>query len=94
MTNDLRSIVDELGTLKASIAELTERERVLKAAISASGYAEIDGTLYRATVSLSERATLDGDAVRAILSPEDVRRCTKVTEVTTVRVSARRRAAG
>lgn len=94
MNHDLRAIVDELGALKATISELTERERVLKAAISASGYAEIDGLLYRATVSLSERATLDTEAVRAILSQEELRQCTKTTEVTTVRVSARKRAAG
>jgi hypothetical protein len=94
MTNELKNIVDELGALKASIAELTERERVLKNAIAASGYAEIDGLLYRATVSLTERATLDTEAVRALLSQEELRQCTKISEVTTVRVSARKRAAG
>lgn len=88
----LAVIVDELGALKAQIAALTEREKVLKAALFDSGYAEIDGAHYRATVSWSERATLDSDAVRALLTDEQVRQCTKVTEVKAVRVVARKRA--
>jgi hypothetical protein len=88
----LAIIVDELGTLKAQIAALTEREKALKASLFESGYAEIDGAHYRATVSWTERATLDSEAVRALLTEEQVRRCTKVSEVKTVRVVARKRA--
>ena len=88
----LSRIVDELGALKAQIAAMTERESALKAYISGSGRAEIDGALYRATVSLSERATLDADKVRSILSPSQIEECTKTTEVTSVRVVARKRA--
>jgi hypothetical protein len=91
---DYRSTVDELGTLKAQIAGLTEREKQLKAALTASGYAALEGNLYRAAITWTERATLDGDAVRALLTEEQVRQCTKVTEVISVRVSARKRAAG
>ena len=90
-TMDYRSTVDELGTLKAQIATLTEREKQLKAALVASGYAALEGNLYRAAISWTERATLDGDAVRALLTDEQVRQCTKVTEVMSVRVSARKR---
>lgn len=89
----LATIVDELGSLKAQIAALTEREKALKATLFESGYAAIDGAHYRATVSWTERATLDGDAVRALLTDEQVRQCTKVTEVKAVRVVARKRAA-
>lgn len=91
---DYRSTVDELGTLKAQIAALTEREKQLKASLVASGYAALEGNLYRAAISWTERATLDGDAVRALLTDEQVRQCTKVSEVISVRVSARKRAAG
>lgn len=90
---DYAAIVDQLGDLKARIAALTEEERVLKKAIADSGYAELDGNLFRATVSLSERGTLDAEKVREILSEDQVRHCTKVTEITTVRVVARKRAA-
>jgi hypothetical protein len=93
-TMDYRSTVDELGTLKAQIAALTEREKQLKAALTASGYAALEGNLYRAAITWTERATLDGDAVRALLTEEQVRQCTKVSEVISVRVSARKRAAG
>jgi len=90
-TMDYRSTVDELGTLKAQIAALTEREKQLKASLVASGYAALEGNLYRAAITWTERATLDGDAVRALLTEEQVRQCTKVTEVISVRVSARKR---
>lgn len=93
-TMDYRSTVDELGTLKAQIAALTEREKQLKASLVASGYAALEGNLYRAAITWTERATLDGDAVRALLTEEQVRQCTKVSEIISVRVSARKRAAG
>ena len=88
---DYAVIVDELGTLKAQIATLTEREKLLKATLTASGFAALEGNLYRAAITWTERATLDGDAVRALLTEEQVRQCTKVTEVMSVRVSARKR---
>ena len=78
-------------TLKAQIATLTEREKQLKAALVASGYAALEGNLYRAAITWTERATLDGEAVRALLTEEQVRQCTKMTEVMSVRVSARKR---
>ena len=94
MPINLAAIVDELGTLKAAIAELTEKEKELKTIVAASGYAELDGELFRATVSLSERVTLDSEKVRALLSPSQIAACSRVTEVTSVRVASRKRATG
>ena len=88
----LKAAVDELGSLKAAIAELTDKERDLKTLIASSGYAEIDGDLFRATVSLSETTRLESEKVRAILSPAQIAACSKTTEITTVRVAARKRA--
>ena len=88
---DYAAIVDELGALKAQIAALTDQEKILKKALSDSGYAEIDGALFRATVSWTERATLDTEAVRLILSEDQQRACTRVSEIMTVRVVARKR---
>ena len=88
----IKAAVDELGALKAAIAELTEKERDLKTVIAGSGYAEIDGDLFRATVSLSERTTLETEKVKALLSEAQILACSKTTEVTTVRVAARKRA--
>lgn len=90
---DYKAIVDQLGTLKARIADLTKEESTLKAALLESGYAELDGDLFRATVTWTERATLDTEAVRAILTEDQQRVCTRVTEIKTVRVVARKRAA-
>jgi len=88
---DYAAIVDELGALKAQIADLTKQETKLKAALIESGYAEIDGSLFRAAVTWTERATLDSEAVRALLTPDQIRVCTRVTEIKAVRVSARKR---
>ena len=90
---DYAALVDELGALKAQISGLTEREAVLKKALAESGYSEIDGGLFRATVTWTERETLNTDAVRAMLSPDQIRVCTRMTEIKTVRVVARKRAA-
>jgi len=91
---DYAAIVDELGALKAQISSLTDREKILKKALSDSGYAEIDGSLFRATVSWTERATLDTEAVRSILTEDQQRDCTRVSEIMSVRVVARKRATG
>jgi hypothetical protein len=90
---DYAAIVDELGALKARIADLTDQESVLVKALKESGYAEIDGATFRATVTWTERATLDVEAVRAILSEDQQQQCTRITEIKAVRVVARKRAA-
>jgi hypothetical protein len=87
------AMVDELGELKARISELTKQEAKLKAALFESGYPEIDGDLYRATVTWTTRETLESEKVRALLTPAQIGACTKTSEVITVRVVARKRAA-
>ena len=83
--------VDELGTLKARIADLTTRETYLKQLIAGDGPGAHEGHDWRVTVSVSTRETLDMAAVREKLSPQFIRAHTKSTEVVTVRVTARRR---
>jgi hypothetical protein len=90
---DYAAIVDQLGALKAQISALTEQESALKKALTESGFAEINGELFRATVTWTERETLNTEAVRAILTADQVRVCTRVTEIMAVRVVARKRAA-
>lgn len=91
--DNLKTIVDQLGALKAQIADLTKLEKTLIDQIKSSGYAEIDGDLYRAAVSWTERVTLNSDRVREVLSAEDVAYCEQKSEVMSVRVSARKKAA-
>lgn len=87
--HNLAPLVDELGVLKAQIAELATRETAIKKQLIEAGFPEVDGVLYRATVNKTVRETLDMDAVRAKLSPQFISANTNVTPVTTVRVVAR-----
>lgn len=90
MTNkQLADLVDQLGNLKADIANLTTKEKAIKDKLIAAGAAEIDGNIFRATISRGERCTLDMDAVRAKLSPQFIAAHTKETPTVTVRVTAR-----
>lgn len=82
-------LVDELGRLKAQIADLEAREKELKAALEAFGPGAYEGALFRATISDSVRATLDMVAVRAKLSAQFIRAHTTERAVRTVRVVAR-----
>lgn len=93
ISNELMHAVDDLGALKARIADLVKQENALKALIAGSGYAELDGFSFRATVSLSERSTLNSERVKALLSPAQIVACTQTAEVTAVRIVARKRAA-
>jgi hypothetical protein len=92
MTN-YQTTVDQLGVIKAQIAELTKTEKQLADILKASGYAEIDGDLFRAAIVWTERVTLNSDRVREVLSPEDIAYCEQKAEVMSVRVSARKKAA-
>lgn len=84
-----RELVDTLGAIKAEIANLTAQEKVLKDKLIALGESAIDGELFRATISTSERATLDMEAVRAKLSPQFITAHTNVSTVTAIRVVSR-----
>lgn len=86
----IKMLVDELGLLQAQVAPLTERLREQRAALGAFGDGEYDGELYRATVSTTERESLLAAKVREFLHPNQLRHCTQVTEVTSVRVVARK----
>lgn len=85
----IASIVDELGLLKAQMADLADREKSLKSHLIACGRSECDGSMFRATVSRADRVTLDSNAVRSVLGEELCRQFEKRSEVVTVRVVAR-----
>lgn len=60
--------VDQLGSIKARIAELKAEEARLTALVANSGELEIDGSIFRATVStVAERQSLDPKAAEAKL---------------------------
>lgn len=91
MTNEdlISSTIDELGQLKAQIAELKKREDELKDILESAGITKAEGELFRVSITESVRETLDMEAVRAKLSPQFIRAHVIITKYTTVRVSAR-----
>ena len=72
--------VDELGALNAQISLLARKADALKAELKASGYEEIFGQSYRAVISERISDRLDSEAVRKLLTPEQVRFCAKQSE--------------
>src|ERR1700720_4280715 len=57
-------LADQLGSVKAEIAALEDREKSLRDELIRRGGAEIEGAVYRATISDAVRWTLDAKAVR------------------------------
>ncbi|MGO8915277.1 MAG: hypothetical protein ACLQJR_05165 [Stellaceae bacterium] len=85
----LDEVVDQLGHVKAEAAEIKSREDTLKAELVARGVTEAEGALFRATVSEGTRWTLDTQRVREDMGELWTLARSKVSAVTTVRVSAR-----
>jgi hypothetical protein len=88
-TSNLTPLVDELGHIKAQMANLVMREKALKTQLIDAGVGAYEGDDYRASVSHSVRETLDMDAVREKLTPQFIAAHTRATDVFSVRVSAR-----
>jgi hypothetical protein len=84
-------LVDELGTVKAEIADLEKREERLRAALIAAGVSEAEGTLFRCTVSHGSVERVDWKAVAEKCQPSRqlVVAHTSMSERTTVKVVSR-----
>jgi hypothetical protein len=86
-------VVDEYGMLCAEMAALKLRQDALKNTLvqtaKETGMSQMEGALFRVTVSQSERGTLDMEAVRAKLSPQFIVAHTTITDTTTVRCVSR-----
>lgn len=91
-TKSLIQVVDELGKLRAQIADLTAKEEQLKEALRDSGESEIDGKLFRVTVSRTNVNTVDWKEVANRLNPSNqlVQAHTTTKERITVKVTARK----
>ncbi|HEY6020071.1 MAG TPA: hypothetical protein VIY48_09260 [Candidatus Paceibacterota bacterium] len=81
--------IDELGVVRAQLAELAEKEKALKKSIIEMGPGAHEGELFRATVTESKRAQLDMEWVRKKLGKKAVAAHTTYTPVVTVRLAAR-----
>ena len=83
--------VDELGLIKAQIAELEAREKVITDALKATGLKAFAGTFYDCTISHSERANFDIKALRADLGDELCAPYVKPpTQVCTLKLTAKK----
>jgi hypothetical protein len=96
---DLATTVDDLGVIKAEIADLKIRERRLIEALTAQTPGAFEGRAFRATVSVSDRAVVTRDNFIAALQAAGVDpevivaaefAATTVSPSTTVRVTARK----
>lgn len=93
VTSLVKAMIDELGDVKAQVAELTAKETTLKnRLIGLVGENEqAEGDRFRVAIVTTDRRQLDMEAVRAKLSPQFLAAHTLVTPVTRVEVKARRR---
>jgi hypothetical protein len=100
-SNDIQlTAVDTLGNLLAQIAELEAKANVIKAAIKEAGadgllavdeegVRHIDGNLFRATYSESNRSTFDSKKFIAKFGADVYAEYTKTSAVFTVKVTSR-----
>src|SRR6266550_9128555 len=81
-------LADQLGTLKAEIADLEARKRTIAGELIRRSDGEVEGSFYRATISDAVRWTLDAKAVRSEMGePWWNARCRQAL-ITTVAVKA------
>ena len=81
--------IDELGDVRAQLAQLKDKEEALKRAIIEMGPGAHEGKLFRATVTESKRAQLDMEWVRTKLSKKAIAAHTTYTPFVSVRLTAR-----
>lgn len=82
--------VDELGLIKAQIAELEQQEKALTEALKATGLKTFAGTFYDCSISHSERETVDTKALRADLGEDIIAGYLRKTAVSTLRLVAKK----
>ena len=94
MINDLAlNTIDTLGALLAQIADLTKQADAIKDAIkdaaSAGGPKVVEGALFKATYTETNRSTFDKDAFIAVHGAEAYKQFTKTSAVFSVKVTSR-----
>lgn len=93
------AIVDALGRVKAQMADLKVREDALKDQLKATGLTEVDGAVFRATITEVEAERVDTGRVRLLLADlveagtitrQKAKAMFATSAATTIRVVARR----
>ena len=88
----LPGLADELGFIRAQIADLKDREKDIRESFIEAGVTAMEGETFRAVVVESMRTMIDWKAVAAKLRPSRqlVTAHTTEKEVISIRVNARR----
>lgn len=83
--------VDQLGLLLAQIADLEAQAETIKNELKNGDEGSIEGSLYKATISLSQRTTIDNKAVfkEANVPTELIAKYSNTTAVITLKVTSR-----
>jgi hypothetical protein len=83
--------VDRLGMLLAQIADLEEQAEAIKNELKNGNEGHVEGALYKACVTLSERKTVDNKAVfkEANVPAELIAKYTRTTAVISIKVTSR-----
>jgi hypothetical protein len=81
--------IDNLGVLLADISRLTKQADEIKARLKEGGCDSYDGEMFRAVIVKQERTSYDPRKVELILG-DKVSLVEKVTDVTSVKVTARK----
>ena len=90
---DLRKAVDDLGKLRAEIKKLTVQEEQIERLLIGSGQDEIEGNLYRVTISQSTRSKTNWRKIAEDLgaTARKIAANTKKSPFTQIRCSAKRK---
>jgi type II secretory pathway component PulM len=88
----IKKLVDELGTVRASLATLKDSEAEIRTLLIDAGVDVAEGELFRATISRSTRELVDWQKIakRLKASRQLVNAHTTKTPITIVRTSTRR----
>lgn len=89
--NSAAAAVDELGFIKAQIAELEQKEKALTEALKATGQDSFKGSFYDCSISHSERANFDIKQLRADLGDDICKPYVKApTKIVTLKLTAKK----
>ena len=89
---EVEGLADELGFIRAQMADLKDRETEIRSTLIESGIEKLEDETFRALVVKSMRELIDWKAVAAKLEPSRqlVTAHTSEKEVISIRVNARR----
>lgn len=87
----IKNLVDELGRIKAQLADLAAREDHILSVLKARGEGRRLGALFEANIFQSCKSTTDWDTLARIykISPRDIAKLTSTKDFLVCKVTAR-----